>query len=44
LGITGCGKTPAEAQAEAYRVTRMISFQGAHYRTDIAHRACVRHA
>jgi phosphoribosylamine--glycine ligase len=44
LGITGCGKTPAEAQAEAYRVTRMISFQDAHYRTDIAHRAFVRHA
>ncbi|NWF71497.1 MAG: phosphoribosylamine--glycine ligase [Nitrospirae bacterium] len=44
LGITGCGKTLAEAQAEAYRVTRTISFEGAHYRTDIAHRAFARHA
>jgi phosphoribosylamine--glycine ligase len=43
LGITGWGKTLAEAQAEAYRVTRMISFEGAHYRTDIAHRAFVPH-
>ncbi|THJ24732.1 MAG: phosphoribosylamine--glycine ligase [Nitrospira sp. CG24E] len=44
LGITGCGKTLAEAQAEAYRVTRMISFEDAHYRTDIAHRAFSHHA
>lgn len=39
LGITGRGKTLAEAQAEAYRVTRSISFEGSHYRTDIGHRA-----
>jgi len=39
LGITGRGKTLADAQAEAYRVTKSISFDGAHYRTDIAHRA-----
>jgi phosphoribosylamine--glycine ligase len=39
LGITGCGKTLKEAQAEAYRVTRSIHFQGHHFRTDIAHRA-----
>jgi len=44
LGITGCGKTLADAQAEAYRVTRTISFEDAHYRTDIGHRAFVRHA
>jgi phosphoribosylamine--glycine ligase len=44
LGITGRGKTLADAQAEAYRVTRMISFQDAHYRTDIAHRAFSHHA
>jgi len=44
LGITGCGKTLADAQAEAYRATRMISFEDAHYRTDIAHRAFVRYA
>jgi phosphoribosylamine--glycine ligase len=44
LGITGRGTTLADAQAEAYRVTRMISFQDAHYRTDIAHRAFSHHA
>jgi phosphoribosylamine--glycine ligase len=44
LGITGCGKTLTDAQAEAYRVTRSISFDGAHYRTDIAYRAFARHA
>lgn len=44
LGITGLGKTLAEAQAEAYRVTRAIAFDGAHYRTDIAHRAFARPA
>ena len=44
LGITGRGKTLAAAQAEAYRVSRFISFEGAHYRTDIAHRALTGHA
>ncbi|MDO8356941.1 MAG: phosphoribosylamine--glycine ligase [Nitrospirota bacterium] len=44
LGITGCGRTLADAQAEAYRVTRSIAFEGAHYRTDIAHRAFARRA
>jgi phosphoribosylamine--glycine ligase len=44
LGITGRGKTLADAQAEAYRVIRSISFKGSHYRTDIAHRAFARHA
>ena len=44
LGITGRGKTLSDAQVEAYRVTRSISFEGAHYRTDIAHRAFARHA
>lgn len=44
LGITGRGKTLADAQAEAYRVTKSITFEGAHYRTDIAHRAFSRHA
>src|SRR5262245_19259749 len=43
LGITGSGKTLAGAQAEAYRVVRTISFEGAHYRTDIGHRASARH-
>jgi phosphoribosylamine---glycine ligase len=44
LGITGRGKTLTDAQAEAYRVTKSISFDGAHYRTDIAYRAFSRHA
>lgn len=42
LGITGRGKTLEIAQAEAYRVTKSIRFEGAHYRTDIAYRACSR--
>ena len=44
LGITGRGKTLEVAQAEAYRVTRSISFEGSYYRTDIAHRALSHHA
>ncbi len=44
LGITGRGKTLAFAQTEAYRATKSIAFEGAHYRTDIAHRAFSRHA
>ncbi len=43
LGITGRGKTLADAQAEAYRVTKSIAFDGAHYRTDIAYRAFSHH-
>ncbi|TKB68268.1 MAG: phosphoribosylamine--glycine ligase [Nitrospira sp.] len=43
LGITGRGKTLEAAQAEAYRATQSIVFDGAHYRTDIAHRAFSRH-
>ncbi len=39
LGITGRGKTLAEAQAMAYRTIKTISFRGCHYRHDIAHRA-----
>jgi len=39
LGITGRGKTLADAQREAYRVVSSISFEGCHFRTDIAHRA-----
>lgn len=42
LGITGRGKTLRAAQEEAYRVTRSITFEGSHYRTDIAHRALSR--
>ena len=43
LGITGRGKTLADAQEKAYRLTRSIAFEGSHYRTDIAHRALSRH-
>jgi phosphoribosylamine--glycine ligase len=39
LGITGRGATLKEAQAEAYKTVRSISFEGGHYRRDIAHRA-----
>jgi phosphoribosylamine---glycine ligase len=39
LGITGRGKTLADAQAMAYRTAKTISFHGCHYRHDIAHRA-----
>lgn len=39
LGVLGCGRTLSEAQREAYRVVTMISFEGCHFRTDIAHRA-----
>ncbi len=39
LGVLGRGRTLAEAQREAYRVVKMISFEGCHFRTDIADRA-----
>ncbi len=39
LGVIGRGTTLDSAQAEAYRVTKSIAFEGAHYRTDIACRA-----
>ncbi|MBH0179322.1 MAG: phosphoribosylamine--glycine ligase [Nitrospira sp.] len=39
LGITGQGATLKDAQAEAYRAVSAISFEGCHYRKDIAHRA-----
>ena len=39
LGVTGCGKTIADAQREAYRLVKTIRFEGCHFRTDIAHRA-----
>lgn len=44
LGVTGRGITLEAAQAEAYRVTKSIAFEGAHYRTDIACRAFSHHA
>lgn len=39
LGILGRGRTLSDAQHEAYRVVNTISFEGCHFRTDIAHRA-----
>lgn len=39
LGVLGLGSTLSEAQGEAYRVVNAISFEGCHFRTDIAHRA-----
>ncbi|NOU11126.1 MAG: phosphoribosylamine--glycine ligase [Nitrospira sp.] len=39
LGVLGRGRTLLEAQGEAYQVAKTISFEGCHFRTDIAHRA-----
>jgi phosphoribosylamine--glycine ligase len=39
LGVTGRGKTLEEAQARAYQTVNTISFEGCHFRKDIAHRA-----
>lgn len=39
LGIVGRGPTLSDAQHEAYRIVNAISFEGCHFRTDIAHRA-----
>jgi phosphoribosylamine--glycine ligase len=39
LGITARGATVAEARDRAYRAVEQVSFEGAHYRRDIASRA-----
>ena len=39
LNVTGTGVTLREALAAAYRGVQEISFEGMHYRKDIAHRA-----
>lgn len=39
LGVTALGATLKEAQARAYEAVQLISFEGAHYRHDIAARA-----
>jgi phosphoribosylamine--glycine ligase len=44
LGVTARGGTVAEAQQRAYEAVRKISFQDAHYRTDIGWRALTRGA
>jgi phosphoribosylamine--glycine ligase len=36
LGVTGIGPTLEHATQTAYRATKQIRFEGAHYRTDIA--------
>ena len=39
LGITAAGDTVADAKARAYEGVGRISFDGAHYRHDIADKA-----
>lgn len=39
LGVVGRGPTLTDAQREAYQAVQAISFEGCHFRTDIAHRA-----
>jgi len=39
LGVTGLGSDIASAQRTAYEAARALSFEGCHYRRDIAHRA-----
>lgn len=39
LGVTASGATLAEAAERAYSATRQIHFAGAHFRSDIGHRA-----
>jgi len=39
LGVTALGNTLAEAKAKAYAAVKLISFTGAHFRTDIADKA-----
>lgn len=39
LGVLGRGPTLVDARHEAYRVAKTISFEGCHFRTDIAYRA-----
>ena len=38
FGVTGLGKSFAEASSKAYTAITSISFQGAQYRTDIGRR------
>ena len=39
LGVTALGSSIAEAQQKAYTATKLITFDGAYYRTDIADKA-----
>jgi phosphoribosylamine---glycine ligase len=42
LGVTALGEDIQQAVDRAYAATKLIKFDGAHYRTDIAHRALAR--
>jgi phosphoribosylamine--glycine ligase len=42
LGVTALGKDVADARRKAYDAVAKITFDGAHYRKDIAHRALER--
>jgi len=42
LGVTALGETIAKARDAAYEAVNKIHFKGAHFRTDIAHRALSR--
>ena len=42
LGVTALGEDIQQAVDRAYAATKVIKFDGAHYRTDIAHRALAR--
>jgi len=42
LGVTGLGRTIADAMEKTYRAVRKIHFEGAHYRTDIGAKALLR--
>ncbi|HNQ24160.1 MAG TPA: phosphoribosylglycinamide synthetase C domain-containing protein [Phycisphaerae bacterium] len=44
LGVTALGDDLAAAQRRAYEAVRMIRFQNAHYRRDIAAKALAGHA
>jgi phosphoribosylamine--glycine ligase len=39
LGVTACGSSLQSAVDRAYEAVKMIQFEGAHYRRDIAARA-----
>ena len=39
LGVTALGANISEAQSRAYQAVKMIDFEGAYYRKDIAEKA-----
>lgn len=42
LGVTALGKSVGDAKQRAYEAVKLIHFEGAHYRTDIADKAVTR--